>query len=295
MDQKEIVRKIRHIQIRASRLVNDILAGEYHSVFKGRGIEFDEVREYQAGDDIRAIDWNVTARTGRPFIKKFVEERELTVMLLVDASASQIFGTKHQMKKEMAAEISALLAFSAIKNNDKVGMIIFSDRIEKYIPPKKGKKHVLRVIRESLCHESQGQGTDLTQALQFMNSVVKRKAVCFLVSDFISADYERALKITKRRHDLIGVMLEDRREKELPQMGLVRFLDPETGEEVMVDTGDAETRKKFSAQSKKDKREKETLFKSSDVDYLCVETGSSYIESFIRFFRQRERKIALRS
>ncbi|MBN1493994.1 MAG: DUF58 domain-containing protein [Candidatus Omnitrophica bacterium] len=290
MLEKELLKKVRRIQITSSHMVNDILAGEYHSVFKGRGMEFDEVREYQPGDDIRSIDWNVTARTGIPHIKKYVEERELTVMLIVDASASGHFGTRKQFKNELAAEVGALLAFSAIKNNDKVGLIIFTDEIEKFIPPKKGVRHVVRVIREILYFQPKKQTTNVQAALEYLSSVTKRRTVTFLISDFIDADYERALRIANKRHDVVAVSLNDEREGEMPNIGIVELMDAETGECMLVDTGDAELRKKYTILSKKNSKERETVFKACDVDHVPIMTGQSYIEAIIRFFKMREKR-----
>ncbi|MFC2092048.1 DUF58 domain-containing protein, partial [Elusimicrobiota bacterium] len=277
MITKELLKKVRRIQIYTSRLVNDSLAGEYHSSFKGRGIEFDEVREYQPGDEIRTIDWNVTARMGKPFIKKFVEERELTVMLLVDASSSGQFGSKGQLKSEFAAELCAVLAFSAIKNNDKVGLIIFTNEVEKYIPPKKGKKHVLHVISEVLSYEPRRKGTNINAALEFLSSVNKRRTVAFLVSDFIADDYERALAIANKRHDVIALSVRDPRERELPDIGIIELEDAETGEILMVDTSDANIRKGLKVLSGKDVLERDRHFRKLDVDVINVDTGRPYL------------------
>lgn len=286
---KELLKKIRHIQIYTSRIVNDTLAGQYHSTFKGMGMEFDEVREYQPGDEIRTIDWNVTARMGRPFIKKFIEERELTVMLAVDLSASGEFGTNSCMKNELAAELSAVLAFSAIKNNDKVGLLIFTDRIEKYIPPKKGKKHVLHVISEILSFKPVHKGTDINAGLEFLNSVTKRRTVIFLISDFISDDYKRSLQITNKRHDLIVVTIEDSRERTLPDIGILNLKDAETGEMVMVDTGDIQTRKTYKILSDKYIQQRDKQFKEIDVDTIHIQTDRPYLNSLIRFFKGRSK------
>ena len=230
MIPREILKKVRRIEISTRGLVNDVFSGEYHSVFKGQGMTFSEVREYQYGDDIRSIDWNVTARTGAPFVKIFEEERELTVMLVVDVSASGNFGTRERIKGEVAVELSAVLAFSAIKNNDKIGLILFSDRIEKFVPPRKGRRHVLRVLRELLYHRPEGRGTDIGGALEYLSRVVPRRAVVFLVSDFMGTGFLRPLSVAGRRHDLIAVRMKDTRESELPPMGLVEMEDPETGQ-----------------------------------------------------------------
>ena len=249
MIPKEILKKVKRIEITTRGLVNDVFSGEYHSVFKGRGMEFSEVREYQIGDDIRTIDWNVTARMGHPFVKIFEEERELTVMLIVDVSSSGNFGTHSRMKGEIAIEICALLAFSAIKNNDKVGLIIFTDAIEKFIPPKKGKSHVLRVLRELLYHEPKGRQTDIGKTLEYLNRVTKRRSVVFLVSDFINTGYEKALQIANRRHDIVAITVTDPREMNMPDVGFIRLEDAETGEVVLVDTSYDMWRGKYSSQS----------------------------------------------
>jgi len=290
MIPKELLKKVKHIQVHTSRLVNDVLAGEYHSTFRGRGMEFDEVREYQPGDEIRTIDWNVTARAGRPFVKKFVEERELTVMLMVDASSSGQFGTFKKLKNQFAAEVCAVLAFSAIKNNDKVGLIIFTDKVEKYIPPKKGRKHVLRVIREVLFFEPEHRGTHLQSGLDFLNSVSKRRAVVFLVSDFLDSGYERPLQISNKRHDIIALTIEDPRESELPDVGMIELEDAETGEFVLVDTRDANMRKEYRLQASKDMKERDQYFKRVGVDAIPLRTDRSYTDPLIRFFRTRERR-----
>ena len=247
MIPKEILKKVKQIQIRSSRLVNDVMAGEYVSVFKGRGMEFEEVREYQIGDDIRTIDWNVTARLGRPYIKIFAEERELTIMFLVDLSSSGKFGSVRQFKNEIATEICALLALSATRNNDKVGLILFTDKIEKFVPPKKGKTHVLRVIREVLYFKPEGKGTDISTALEYLIKVTKRKTVSFLVSDFITEGFEHTLRIANKRHDIIAVSVTDPRELEIPDIGFVELEDAETGETTLIDTTDKKVREKFSA------------------------------------------------
>ncbi len=290
MIPKEILKKVRRIEITTRGLVNDVFSGEYHSVFKGRGMEFSEVREYQIGDDIRTIDWNVTARTGHPYVKVFEEERELTVMLMVDASRSGEFGTQEQMKGEIAVEICALLAFSAIKNNDKVGLIIFTDKIEKFVPPRKGKSHVLRVLRELLYFEPEEQKTDIGMALEYMTSVTKRRSVVFLVSDFISSDYEKQLRIANRRHDMVGIHLIDPREMALPKIGYVELEDVETGEQILLDTSDPEVRQLFAGKASESLLQKEKLFKSMDMDSILINTGQSYIEPLMRFFRKRARR-----
>ncbi|HDZ76763.1 MAG TPA: DUF58 domain-containing protein [Candidatus Omnitrophica bacterium] len=290
MIPKELLKKVRQIHIRTSRMVNDILAGQYQSVFKGQGIEFEEVREYQAGDEIRAIDWNVTARMGKPFIKKFVEERELTVMLVVDASSSGEFGSFDKLKKEIAAELCAMLAFSAIKNNDKVGLIIFTDRVEKFVPPKKGKRHVLRVIREVLFFKPQHKGTDIACALQFLSTVTRRRTITFLVSDFLARDYGRALRIANKRHDIIAIVIADPREVEFPDVGFIELEDFETGEVRLVDSNDLNLRKAFKVLNARDIQERNRFFRSINMDAVDIRTDRSYIEPLIRFFRMREKR-----
>lgn len=290
MISKELLKKVRKIEITTNRIVNDVFAGEYHSVFKGRGMEFDEVREYQVGDDIRTIDWNVTARYGHPFVKRYVEERELTVMLLVDASSSGEFGTGWQLKGELAVEICALLAFSAIKNNDKVGLIIFTDKIEKVILPKKGRKHVLRVIRELLYFNPEQKKTDIKLALDYLNKILTRKAIVFLISDFLGTGYEMALNVANKRHDLIGITIRDPREIDLPPLGIIEFEDAETGETIVIDTYDSEIRKSFAEVSSEGRSNLELIFKKLGVDYINVMTDKPYINSIIRFFQKRARR-----
>jgi uncharacterized protein (DUF58 family) len=287
---KEIIKKIRHIEIYTAHLVNDIMAGEYHSVFKGRGMDFAEVREYQTGDDIRTIDWNVTARTGQPHVKQYVEERELTLMLLVDVSSSGEFGTVFQMKGEIAVELCALLAFSAIKNNDRVGLIIFTDKIEKFVPPKKGKKHVLRVIRELLYFRPEAKRTNIAEALEYFHKVIKRKCVAFLISDFMSEDYRKAMEITAQKHDLIAITITDPRELELPDVGILSLQDAETGEEILVDTSDPEMRKSFSEINARKSLERKKFFRSMRLDSIDIMTDRSYVEELIKFFRMRARR-----
>ena len=291
MIPKEILKKVRQIQIRSSRLVNDVLAGEYVSVFKGRGMEFEEVREYQAGDDIRTIDWNVTARLGHPYIKRFAEERELTVMFMVDLSSSGKFGSVRQFKDEIATEICALLALSAIRNNDKVGLILFTDKIEKFIPPKKGKTHVLRVIREVLYFKPEKKGTNITVALEYLIKVTKRKTVSFLVSDFITEGFERALRITNKRHDVIAISITDPRELEMPNVGFVELEDAETGETTLIDTSDRKVREKFNSLNTKNMEERVRLFRTMGVDLIDIRTDRSYIGPIMKFFRMREQRL----
>lgn len=290
MIPRELLRQIRRIEIRTNRMVNDVLAGEYHSVFKGQGVEFEEVREYQHGDDIRTIDWNVTARMGAPFVKRYREERELTVMLMVDASSSSIFGTAEKMKGELAAELSAVLAFSAIKNNDRVGLILFTDKVETFIPPKKGKKHVLRLIRELLMFEPAGGSTSIKNALDYMGKILTRKSVVFLLSDFMSAGFDEALRIVNKKHDLITISITDPREVELPPIGFLELQDAETGEIIIIDTYDTSIRQRFSATAQADIERLVKNFKRMQVDHIPVRTDHPYIDPLVRFFQQRARR-----
>ncbi len=290
MIPREILKKVRRVEITTRGLVNEVFSGEYHSVFKGRGMSFAEVREYQYGDDIRSIDWNVTARTGTPFVKIFEEERELTVMLVVDVSASGDFGTRSQMKGEVAVEICALLAFSATKNNDKVGLIIFSDRIEKFVPPRKGRRHVLRVLRELFYHEPEGRGTDLAVALEYLNHVVRRRAVVFLVSDFMAPDFTRPLSVAGRRHDVIAVRMGDRREVELPPLGYVEFEDAETGERLLVNTSNRRFRREWEALVTRSRADQDEAFRRSKVDVIDIRTDEPYERPLMKFFKERERR-----
>ena len=290
MIPREVLEKVRRIQIYTDRMVNDVLAGEYHSVFKGRGMEFDEVREYQPGDEIRTIDWNVTARMGHPFVKSFVEERELTVMLVVDLSASGKFGSLDKLKKDVIAEFCAVLAFSAIKNNDKVGLLLFTDRVEKYMPPKKGKNHVLRVIRELLFFEPEHKGTDIAAALEFLNQVAKRKTVAFLVSDFLAEGYDRDLRLSAQRHDLIAVSVLDPRERTLPGLGLLELEDAETGRRIVVDTGSRGFRREFERVTGAAVDARRDRFRSEGVDLIEIDTEQPYVQTLLKFFRKREKR-----
>ncbi len=290
MIPREILRKVRRIEITTKRMVSDFFAGEYESVFKGRGMEFDEVREYQPGDDIRSIDWNVTARTGQPHVKKFVEERELTVMFLVDASASGQFGTVNKMKSELAAEICAVLAFSAIRNKDKVGLIIFTDVVEKFVPPKKGNIHVLRVIRELLYFRPTGTGTDISVALEYLNRVTTRRAVTFLVSDFLAEGYDKALRIANKKHDIIAIDISDPREMELPSIGYLQLTDAETGESMVVDTRDGNLRRELKSLKESETRERKRIFNAVGVDYIGISTDEPYVEPLMKFFKMRARR-----
>ena len=289
---REQLKAVRKIQIRTSHLVAELFAGQYQSAFKGRGMEFAEVRHYLPGDDVRTIDWNVTARTGVPHVKRFVEEREVTVMVLVDVSASTRFGTVRQFKQELAAEMAALFAFSAITNNDKVGLIIFTDRIEKAVRPGKGSRHVLRVIREILGCSPVGRATDIPLALQHLDRVTKRGCVAILLSDFLGGEPRRALKIASRRHDLVAVVLDDPRDAELPDLGLISFEDPETGATAVVDTGNRRLRAAFTQRQGAARQARDRLLRSVDVDAIAVRTDLPYVDALRRFFRTRERRRA---
>ena len=288
LDHKELLKKVRRIQIRTKHAVNDVFAGQYHSTFKGRGMEFDEVREYVPGDDIRSIDWNVTARTGSPHIKKFVEEREMTVMLVVDVSASNLFGSGTQMKRDLAAEVAAVLAFSAIRNNDRIGLILFAEEVEKYIPPKKGTRHVLRLVREMLSYKPQGKGTNVAPALNYLNHVSNRKNVTFLISDFIfSGPYEQLLKITARRHDLISVVIGDKREIAWPDIGVVNWRDAETGEQILVDTSSKRVRTQLGLEQTRRAEALDDLHRKAGIDTIRLFAGEPYERQFSQFFRKR--------
>jgi len=288
---KEIIRKIRRIQITTNRLVNESLAGEYHSVFKGRGMEFEDVREYQHGDDIRTIDWNVTSRAGRPFVKRYVEERELTVMLLVDTSASGSFGSAGKTKGEVSAEISALLAFSAIKNNDRVGALLFTDHVEKFIPPRRGATHVLRVVREVLFHRPQGRGTRIESALEHLNLVIRKRAVVFLISDLLDQGYEQALKVANRKHDVVIIQIVDPREQELPPLGILEIRDAETGEIVYVDSSLPEVREIYRQNWEQNRQKQRKLFQSHRIDNVTIDTAQPYDVPLVRFFAERARRL----
>ena len=287
----EIIKKVRHIEIRTRGLVNDLFGGEYHSVFKGRGMSFSEVREYQPGDDIRLIDWNVTARSSLPHVKIFEEERELTVYLIIDISKSGDFGTLDKYKNEIAAEIAAVLGFSAIKNNDKVGLIMFTDKIEKYVPPKKGKSHVLRVVRELLYHKPEDQKTSIQNALDFLLKVTKRRSVVFLISDYIDDGYWKSLKIANRKHDLIGIKISDIAESIMPNLGLLKVHDPETNNEFWIDTGSETERLKFT----KDQNDASSIFKKKcdkiNFDLIQIRNDRDYVDPLFNYFKGREKRI----
>ena len=291
-DPKEILKKIRRIELRTRRLVNTSFAGQYHSVFKGRGMNFEEVREYSPGDEIRSIDWNVTARMNAPFVKKYTEERELTVMLLVDVSASGNFGSVELSKRELAAEVAAILAFSAIYNNDKVGLILFSDSVELFIPPKKGRLHTLRLIREMLYFEPKGRGTNLAAALDYLNKVVSRRAVIFVVSDFIAPDYTKALTVAGRRHDVVALPVIDPGEEQLPDVGLITFEDAETGEQIEINTSSRSLRNAFAAEEAARRKALDKLFGTRGIDVVPLATNKDYLIPLRAFFEQRERRQA---
>lgn len=304
---RAIMERVRHIEIRTARLARETFAGQYHSVFKGRGMDFEEVREYVPGDEVRAIDWNVTARTGRPFVKKFREERELTIVLLVDLSASGHFGSVAQSKRELAAEVASVLAFAAVRNNDKVGLILFTDEVEQYVPPRKGRSHVLRVVREILFFDAQRRGTDVVKALEYANQVLKRRAVVFLLSDFLvplrvrsgagaaapsgMTPLRRTLEITARRHDLVGVVVSDPREAELPDVGRVLLEDAETGEQLEVDTHDTVTRLRFAEAAEARRAGVLSTLRGAGIDTLELSTATPYLSALLRFFQRRAARL----
>lgn len=288
IDTRELMKQVGKIRVISSRLVDERLSGEYHSVFKGQGIEFDEVREYVPGDDVRTIDWNVTARFGHPFIKRFAEERELTIIFLVDISGSQCFGSGKRSKAEVAAEITCLLSLSAIKNQDKIGLVLFSDRIEKSIPPRKGRKAVMRLVREVLAAEETRRGTDIRVALRFLNNVQKRRAVVFLISDFVASGYEKDLRITSRKHDVICCPVSDPREKELPAAGFIEVQDPETGDLFLMDTGSASIRNTFRARAENEQQQLKDMFRRLKADSIPLSTDRPFIDDVRKLFRKRK-------
>jgi uncharacterized protein (DUF58 family) len=290
----EILKKIRALEIKTRGLVETAFAGDYHSVFKGRGMNFEDVREYQPGDEIRAIDWNVTARMGTAFIKKFTEERELTVMLIVDVSASGNFGSTTQSKRELAAEVACLLAFSAIRNNDKVGLLLFTDRVELFIPPKKGRSHTLRIIREILFFEPEGRGTAPALALDYLNRIVTRRSVVFFISDFQAPDFSKALAITGRRHDFIAIHVQDEREKVFPNIGIITLEDAETGHQIEINTGDRATRARFADVVDRHQTELWRTLRRNSIDTIALRTGEDYLPALRSFFKQRERRLMIR-
>lgn len=287
MDTKELLKKVRKIEIKTRRLSDHIFGGEYHSTFKGRGMTFSEVRQYQFGDDVRSIDWNVTARYNEPFVKVFEEERELTMMLLADISGSELFGTQNQFKREIITEIAATLAFSALQNNDKVGLILFSDEIELFIPPKKGKSHILRIIRELLEFEPKSKQTNISEALKFLSNVIKKRAIVFVLSDFMAGDYEQTLKITGKRHDLTGIRIYDEKEESLPNLGLVPFEDAESGEVRYVDTSSAAVRRSYSEGYRKNTEYFKEVFTKSGGGILSCRVDESYVKKLLAYFKRR--------
>jgi uncharacterized protein (DUF58 family) len=290
MIPKEVLRQIRRIQITTSRMVTDVFAGQYQSVFKGRGMEFNEVRQYFPGDDVRSIDWNVTARTGQAYVKKFVEERELTVIILLDISGSSYFGTVNKLKRKLAAEICSLLAFAAMQNNDKVGLIAFTDRIEKFVPPRKGLRHGLRIVREALYLEPQSKKTNISSALEYLNRICSRRTVSFIISDFYDEGYQIPLSIANKRHDITAITITDPREINLPDVGIVSLVDPETGNEFLLDTSDSTLRKRFNEEAIKTFQERAGMFKRINVDSIDVRTDVPYTKALFTFFRMRERR-----
>ncbi len=293
MDTKAILKKVRRIEIQTRGLVNNIFSGEYHTVFKGRGMSFSEVREYQFGDEVRFIDWNVSARMDKPYLKVFEEEREQSLMMLFDASASGNFGTVKQTKRDMMIEMAAVIAFSAIKNNDKVGLLIFTDHVEKFIPPKKGKRHVLRLIRELLTFSPQRRATQISVALEFTLHVLNRRSIVFLMSDFLDQDYDKSLRAVARKHDLIAIRIFDKREREWPGVGLVMLEDQETGERLEIDTESLYVQQVLKYAVSEQARKQETIFRHSKVDVIDMATGSDYVEALVRFFKNRERRLHL--
>ncbi len=287
MDTKEILKKVRKIEIKTRRLSDHIFSGEYHTSFKGRGMTFSEVRQYQYGDDVRAIDWNVTARYNEPFVKVFEEERELTMMLMVDISGSESFGTKNQLKQDMVTEIAATLAFSATQNNDKIGLLLFSDQIELFIPPKKGKSHVLRIIRELIEFESKSKKTDLSQALKYLSSVLKKKAIVFLISDFMVKDYEHTLKIASKRHDVTGIRVFDQREESIPNIGIVNMIDAETGETLLVDTTSKKVRMDYEKYYRENVNYFKDIFSKCGAGTISSRVDESYVTKLLGYFKAR--------
>lgn len=290
METKEILKNVQLLEIKTKGIVNQIFSGEYHSVFKGRGMDFAEVREYQIGDDIRCIDWNVTARFGHPYVKVFEEERELTVFLIVDLSGSEYFGTKQSTKHQLAIELSATLAFSALKNNDKVGLLLFTDKIEKFIPPKKSRSHILRIIRELVSFEPEGYKTDINQALEFFYKAVKKRCIVFLISDFIDDNYERMLRILGNKHDLVAICVEDEKEKYIPDLGLIKLKDLETLESSVIDSSSENFKELLNNYYLIKKESQRQLFSSSKVDFITINTESGFIKPMVEFFKMREKR-----
>ncbi len=289
---REILRQVKLIELRTRGLVNSLLSGEYHSVFKGQGMEFTEVREYAPGDDYRAIDWNVSARMGHPYIKKYSEERELTVLFAVDLSASEQFGTRGRFKAEIAAEIAAVIAMAAIKNNDRVGLLLFTDQIEKFVPPKKGRRHALRLIRDLLAFEPTGRGTSLATGLNYVGRLLRHRSIVFLISDFIDQEYERALRVVSKRHDLVAITVSDPRERSLPDVGYLQLIDAESGARILFDSGDRIVREQFEHLVGEDESDLRRTLRRLSIDQIDIQTDRSYVRPLINFFRTRERKRA---
>jgi len=290
MDTSDILKRVRKIEIKTKGLSKHIFSGEYHSAFKGRGMSFSEVRDYTYGDDVRNIDWNVTARTGSPHVKIFEEERELTVMFLIDISNSSFFGTVNRFKSEVNTEVCATLAFSAISNNDKVGAILFTDKIEKYIPPQKGKSHILRIIRELIYYKPEGQATDLDKALVYLNNVIKKRSICFVLSDFLTDNYEAALTIASRRHDIVGIHIYDEKEEELPNVGLLNVKDAETGKVKVIDTSSKKLRNRYSEFFAKHQQFYKSVFTKTGADTIQIKTDEDYVKALLQFFKRRGKR-----
>lgn len=287
MDTKELLKKVRKIEIKTRGLSSQVFSGEYHSAFKGKGMAFAEVREYMPGDEIRTIDWNVTARFNHPYVKVFEEERELTVMLLVDISASEVFGTKEKLKREVIAELCAVLSFSATQNNDKIGVILFTDQVELYIPPKKGKKHILRIIRELIEFQPESKKTNIEHALKYFNNMIKKRSIAFVVSDFIDSGFEDALKIANKKHDIVALKIEDQNENELPNVGLIQMKDAESDAKKWINTSSKKTRTKYKANAIKRNRELQESFRKAGIDYTTISTNKPYIVPLMNLFKQR--------
>lgn len=288
METSEILKKVRKIEIKTRGLSHQVFSGHYHSAFKGKGMTFSEVREYQYGDDIRSIDWNVTARFNHPYVKIFDEERELTVMLVIDVSGSNEFGTRQQLKEELMTEIAAVLAFSAIQNNDKVGVVFFSDKVEKFIPPKKGKSHILRIIRELIDFQPQSQQTNISEGLRFLSNAIKKKCIAFVISDFMDKGFEQALRIASRKHDIVAVRVFDKRETEIPKMGMVKAFNKETGKTIWIDTNDPGLRSNHSSHWNRHDQSLNLLFKRIGVDSATIPTGENYVKPLMNLFKLRE-------
>ena len=290
MNTTEILKKVRKVEIKTKGLSNHIFSGEYHTAFKGKGMAFSEVREYQTGDDVRNIDWNVTARYNNPFVKVFEEEREMTVILLIDISGSSIFGTQYQLKRDIATEISAVLSFSAINNNDKIGVIFFSEGIEKFIPPKKGKSHILRIIRELISFNSNKKRTNIENAIRYFNNVIKKRSVCFIISDFMDEGFDNALKIVKTKHDIVALRIHDEREKILPNVGIIKLQDAETHETKIIDSSNKYIRKNLKEKYERKENQLKSFFKNEGVDYIDIRTGEDYIKPLMNFFKNRGKR-----